>query len=84
MNGLPAAAVGGVRGKTGCDSLERISPQMLMEIVEVPQRQRTARSYRHLATLMAKLGWTALDCQTCATTSKRAGARSQNNSCAQR
>ena len=29
------------------------------EHVEVPQRNRTAGTYRHLAKLMAALGWTA-------------------------
>jgi hypothetical protein len=50
----------GVRGTTGFDGLERISTQMLMDILEVPQRKRTAGTYRHLATLMAELGWTAV------------------------
>jgi hypothetical protein len=50
----------GVRGTTGFDGLERISTQMLMDILEVPQRKRTAGRYRHLATLMAELGWTAV------------------------
>ncbi|QIG96814.1 hypothetical protein [Bradyrhizobium sp. 6(2017)] len=49
-----------VRGKTGFDGLERISTQTLMDILEVSQRQRTAGNYRHLATLMAELGWTAV------------------------
>jgi hypothetical protein len=49
-----------VRGTTGFDGLERISTQTVMDILEVPQRQRTAGSYRHLATLMAELGWTAV------------------------
>jgi hypothetical protein len=49
-----------VRGTTGFDGLERISTQNLMDILGVPQRQRTAGSYRHLATLMAELGWTAV------------------------
>jgi hypothetical protein len=39
---------------------QRISTQTLMDILEVPQRQRTAGNYRHLATLMAELGWTAV------------------------
>jgi hypothetical protein len=30
--------------------LERISTQTLMDILEVPQRQRTAGAYRHRAT----------------------------------
>lgn len=49
-----------VHGTTGFDGLERISTQTLMDILEVPQRQRTAGSYRHLAGLMAELGWTAV------------------------
>ena len=49
-----------VRGATGFDGLERISTQTVMDILEVPQRQRTAGAYRHLAKLMAALGWTAV------------------------
>jgi hypothetical protein len=49
-----------VQGKKGFDGLERISTQTLLDILEVPQRQRTAGAYRHLATLMAELGWTAV------------------------
>jgi hypothetical protein len=40
--------------------LERISTQKLTDILEVPQRQRTAGAYRHLASLMAELSWTAV------------------------
>jgi hypothetical protein len=46
-----------VRWTTGFDGLERISTQTLMDILGVPQRQRTAGSFRHLASLMAELGW---------------------------
>jgi hypothetical protein len=49
-----------VRGTTGFDGLERISTQTLMDILEVPQRQRTAGTYRRLAKLMTELGWTAV------------------------
>ena len=49
-----------MRGKAGFDGLERISTQVLLDILEVPQRERTAGTYRHLATLMAELGWTAV------------------------
>jgi hypothetical protein len=49
-----------VRGTTGFDGLERISTQTLMDILDVPQRQRTAGAYRHLANLMSELGWTAV------------------------
>src|SRR3974390_2931877 len=49
-----------VRGTVGFDGLERISTQTVMDVLQVPQRQRTAGAYRHLATLMAELGWTAV------------------------
>ena len=49
-----------VRGTAGFDGLERISTQTLMDILEVPQRKRTAGTYRHLAKLMAELGWAAV------------------------
>ena|ERR1700722_11766153 len=49
-----------VRGTTGFDGLERVSTQTLMDTLEVPQRSRTAGVYRHLAKLMAELGWTAV------------------------
>jgi len=35
-------------------------PQNMMDVLEVPQRQRTAGAYRHLASLMVELGWTAV------------------------
>jgi hypothetical protein len=38
-----------VRGTTGFDGLERISTQTLMDVLQVPQRQRTAGNYRVLA-----------------------------------
>ena len=49
-----------VRGTTGFDGLERISTQTLLDILEIPQRKRTAGTYRHLAKLMAELGWAAV------------------------
>jgi hypothetical protein len=49
-----------VRGTTGFDGLERISSQSLMDLLEVPQRRRTAGTYRRLAKLMSELGWTAV------------------------
>jgi hypothetical protein len=45
------------RGQTGFDGLERISTQTLLDILEVPQRQRTAGNYRHLCKMMVALGW---------------------------
>jgi hypothetical protein len=49
-----------VRGTTGFDGLERVTSQRLLDLLEVPQRSRTAGTYRRLAKLMAELGWTAV------------------------
>ena len=42
------------------DGLERVSSQTLLDLLEVPQRNRTAGTYRRLARVMAKLGWAAV------------------------
>jgi hypothetical protein len=50
-----------VRGKIDfIDGLERVSSQTLLDLLEVPQRNRTAGTYRRLAKVMATLGWTAV------------------------
>ena len=49
-----------VRGKVEFDGVERVSSQTLLDVLEVPQRSRTAGTYRRLAKLMAELGWTAV------------------------
>jgi hypothetical protein len=49
-----------VRGKVEYDGLERVTSQTLLDLLEVPQRSRTAGTYRRLAKLMAELGWTAV------------------------
>ena len=49
-----------VRGKVGDDGIERVTTQMLFDIIEVPQRSRGAGACRRLAKLMAELGWTAV------------------------
>jgi hypothetical protein len=50
-----------VRGKIGDDGIERITTQLLFDILEVPQRSRGAGACRRLARLMAAdLGWTAV------------------------
>jgi hypothetical protein len=48
-----------VRGKVEFDG-ECVSSQSLLDMLEVPQHSRTAGTYRHLAKLMAELGWTAV------------------------
>ena len=48
-----------IRGKVDFyDGLERISSQTLLDLLEVPQRNRTAGAFRRLAKVMAELGWT--------------------------
>jgi len=49
-----------VRGKVGDDGIERVTTQILFDILEVPQRRRAAGACRRLAKLMAELGWTAV------------------------
>jgi hypothetical protein len=49
-----------VRGKVEFDGLERVSTQGLLDMLGVPQRSRTAGTFRRLAKLMAELGWTAV------------------------
>ena len=50
-----------VRGKIDFfDRLERISSQTLLDLLEVPQRNRTTGTFRRLAKAMTELGWTAV------------------------
>ena len=50
-----------VRGKIDFfDKLERVRSQTLLARLEVPQRSRTAGTYRRLAKVMVELGWTAV------------------------
>jgi hypothetical protein len=49
-----------VRGKVDYDGLERVSSQTVLDLLEVPQRNRTAGTYRRVAKLMAELGWNAV------------------------
>jgi hypothetical protein len=50
-----------VRGKVDFyDGLERVSSQTLLDLLEVPQRNRTAGTFRRLARVMAELGWSAV------------------------
>ena len=40
--------------------MERVTTQTLLDVLEVPQRSRTAGTFRRLAKLMAELGWRAV------------------------
>ena len=42
------------------DGLERVSSQTLLDLLEVPQRNRTAGTFRRLARVMTELAWTAI------------------------
>ena len=48
------------RGKIGDDGIERVTTQMLFDILGVPQRSRGAGACRRLAKLMAEIGWAAV------------------------
>jgi hypothetical protein len=53
--------LGRVRGKVDFyDRVERVSSQTLLDLLEVPQRDRTAGTFRRLAKAMVELGWTAV------------------------
>jgi hypothetical protein len=49
-----------VRGKIGDDGIERVSTQVLFDVLDIPQRGRTAGACRRLAGLMRDLGWHAI------------------------
>jgi hypothetical protein len=50
-----------VRGKVDFfDRLERISSQTLLDLLEVPQRNRTTGAFRRLSKVMTELGWSAV------------------------
>jgi len=49
-----------VRGQIGDDGVERITTQLLFDVLQVPQRSRGAGACRRLAKLMAELGWMAV------------------------
>ena len=49
-----------VRGKIDFDHLERVSSQTLLDLLQVPQRQRTAGTYRRVYKIMSELGWIAV------------------------
>src|SRR5271167_1193701 len=50
-----------VRGKVDFfDRVERVSSQTLLDLLEVPQRNRTGGTFRRLAKVMVELGWTGV------------------------
>ena len=49
-----------VRGKVSDDGVERVATQTLFDMLEVPQRSRSAGACRRLAKLMRELGWSSV------------------------
>jgi hypothetical protein len=47
----------GVHGKIGDDGIERVSTQAVLDLLDIPQRSRTAGACRRLAKVMRELGW---------------------------
>jgi hypothetical protein len=49
-----------VRGKIDFDGLECVSSQSLLDLLQVPQHNRSTGTFRRFAKVMAELGWTAV------------------------
>jgi hypothetical protein len=49
------------RGKLGDDDVERVSTQALFDLLEIPQKTRTASACRRVAKLMRELAWVVAD-----------------------
>jgi hypothetical protein len=49
-----------LHGQIGDDGVERVTTQIVLDVLEVPQGARRAGTYRRLAKLMSELGWTAV------------------------
>jgi hypothetical protein len=47
-----------VRGEIDYDGIERVTTQMLLDVLEVSQCRRRVGTYRKLSKLMVELGWT--------------------------
>jgi hypothetical protein len=52
--------LGRLHGQTGDDGIERVTTQVVLDQLEIPQCSRRAGTYRRLAKLMPELGWTAV------------------------
>jgi hypothetical protein len=46
-----------LHGQIGDDGIERVTTQSVLDILEVPQRNRRAGAYRRLSKCMVQLGW---------------------------
>jgi hypothetical protein len=46
-----------LKGQTGSDGVERISTQAVLDLLEVPQRERKRGTFTRLSKLMREAGW---------------------------
>src|SRR3984893_17659956 len=49
-----------LHGQIGDDGIERVTTQAVLDVLQIPQRNRRAGTYRRLAKLMTELGWAAV------------------------
>jgi hypothetical protein len=49
-----------LHGHIGDDGIERVTTQVVLDLLEVPQCRRRAGTFRRLAKVMAGLGWSAV------------------------
>jgi hypothetical protein len=49
-----------LHGQIGDDGVERLTTQAVLDVLEIPQRNRRSGTYRRLAKLMVELGWSAI------------------------
>jgi hypothetical protein len=49
-----------LHGQISEDGIERITTQAVLDVLEIPQRNRRAGTYRRLAKVMTELGWAAV------------------------
>ncbi len=46
-----------LKGQTGSDGVERISTQAVLDLLEVPQKERKRGTFTRLSKLMREAGW---------------------------
>jgi hypothetical protein len=52
-----AMAVKRLKGQAGSDGIERISTQAVLDLLEVPQKERKRGTFTRLSKLMREAGW---------------------------
>jgi hypothetical protein len=49
-----------LKGQMGSDGVERISTQAVLDVLEVPQKERKAGAFKRISKLMLEAGWTPI------------------------